>query len=273
MRLERAWRNPNWSNFAPENPSHFLPTLTANPSLSRSCGGFEREKSFLGPFSLAATRSLRLQCRQRTAHLRLSISTKRRGTISGGGFNPCRAIPIPLAMVLPRPGARLWNRYVASLLAMTDDCRGALVPGLGVRSLGAHTTSRLGLALSVLCGAISIPLATTRPGLALLPTIFAPIVGRSTAGARSHAHRRHRRLLRNDPVDGTRSGGSSDEQCNYKFLFCSCQAFSHADSGSVRTSGLVKGFGRRPLTRRSCAMRGRRSKAPQGGNRGEEGLW
>src|SRR6516164_9205023 len=37
------------------------------------------------------------------------------------------------------------------------------------------------------------------------------------------------------------------------------------------TSPLVKGFGRRPLAGRSCAMWGRRSKASQGGNRGQEG--
>ncbi len=34
---------------------------------------------------------------------------------------------------------------------------------------------------------------------------------------------------------------------------------------------MVKGFGRRPLAGRSCVVRGRRSKASQGGNRGEEG--
>ena len=33
---------------------------------------------------------------------------------------------------------------------------------------------------------------------------------------------------------------------------------------------LVKGFGRRPVARRWCEARGRRSKASQGGNRGEE---
>ena len=37
------------------------------------------------------------------------------------------------------------------------------------------------------------------------------------------------------------------------------------------TSQLVKGFGRRPLAGRSCVVRGRRSKASQGGNRGQEG--
>ncbi len=34
---------------------------------------------------------------------------------------------------------------------------------------------------------------------------------------------------------------------------------------------MVKGFGRRPLGGRSCVVRGRRSKASQGGNRGQEG--
>src|SRR5208337_1847058 len=37
------------------------------------------------------------------------------------------------------------------------------------------------------------------------------------------------------------------------------------------TPQLVKGFGRRPVARRWCEARGRRSKASQGGNRGEEG--
>src|SRR5271166_4590797 len=36
-------------------------------------------------------------------------------------------------------------------------------------------------------------------------------------------------------------------------------------------SASVKGFGRRPLSGRSRVARGRRSKASQGGNRGEEG--
>src|SRR5271157_3271548 len=36
-------------------------------------------------------------------------------------------------------------------------------------------------------------------------------------------------------------------------------------------TALVKGFGRRPLAGRSCVVRGRRSKASQGGNRGQEG--
>ena len=35
--------------------------------------------------------------------------------------------------------------------------------------------------------------------------------------------------------------------------------------------GFGEGFGRRPLAGRSCGVRGRRSKASQGGNRGEEG--
>src|SRR5271166_6948659 len=34
---------------------------------------------------------------------------------------------------------------------------------------------------------------------------------------------------------------------------------------------MVMGFGRRPLGGRSCVVRGRRSKASQGGNRGQEG--
>src|SRR5271170_3627053 len=38
-------------------------------------------------------------------------------------------------------------------------------------------------------------------------------------------------------------------------------------------SVLVKGFGRRPFAGRSGEVRGRRSKASQGGNRGEEGRW
>ena len=36
-------------------------------------------------------------------------------------------------------------------------------------------------------------------------------------------------------------------------------------------SGLVTGFGRRPRAGRLCGFWGRRSKASQGGNRGEEG--
>src|SRR5208282_3505357 len=38
-------------------------------------------------------------------------------------------------------------------------------------------------------------------------------------------------------------------------------------------AGKVKGFGRRPFAGRSGGVRGRRSKASQGGNRGEEGRW
>ena len=38
-------------------------------------------------------------------------------------------------------------------------------------------------------------------------------------------------------------------------------------------TALVKGFGGRPFTGRSGEVRGRRSKASQGGNRGEEGRW
>src|SRR5271165_1836852 len=42
-------------------------------------------------------------------------------------------------------------------------------------------------------------------------------------------------------------------------------------TGLRRMRASVKGFGRRPLGGRSCAVWGRRSKASQGGNRGQEG--